>query len=86
MTSLGKDQLKVLSPVTTPVGAVVNHVAGGVQQLGEKLGDKLSTGPVAQLTGQTSKVIVPLTSKLTDTTQALGATTRLGAPVDNLLT
>jgi hypothetical protein len=65
---------------------VVQTVGGTVMQVGGKLGDTLSTGPVAQLTGSASKAIMPLTTKLTDTTQTVGGATGLGVPVDNLLT
>lgn len=84
--SLGTEQLSPLAPVTQPVGGVVQTVGGTVMQVGGKLGDSLSTGPVAQLTSSASKAIVPLTTKLTDTTQTVGGATGLGVPVDNLLT
>ncbi|KAF7960260.1 hypothetical protein AWV80_00500 [Cupriavidus sp. UYMU48A] len=75
VSGLGTEKLSPLAPLTTPVGGAVQKLGMAVSHGGDKLGDALSTGPVAQLTGTTSKVIVPLTTKLTDTTQAVGAAT-----------
>ncbi|QRQ84393.1 collagen-like triple helix repeat-containing protein [Cupriavidus oxalaticus] len=82
---LGTGQLAPLSPVTTPVGKLVKEVGHVVKEGGHKLFHVLSEGPVENVTGAVSKVIVPLTSKLTDGTQKLGAVTGLGKPVDGLL-
>ncbi|KWR88566.1 collagen-like triple helix repeat-containing protein [Cupriavidus sp. IDO] len=83
---LGTEQLSPLAPLTTPVSGVVQKVGGAVSAAGGKLGDALSGGPVAQLTGSTSTAIVPLTTQLTDGTQNAGAMTGAGAPMDGLLT
>ncbi|MGN5480346.1 collagen-like triple helix repeat-containing protein [Cupriavidus basilensis] len=65
VSGLGTEKLSPLAPLTTPVGGAVQKLGMAVSHGGDKLGDALSTGPVAQLTGTTSKVIVPLTTKLT---------------------
>ncbi|SOZ39603.1 collagen-like triple helix repeat-containing protein [Cupriavidus neocaledonicus] len=82
---LGTEKLAPLAPLTTPVGGLVAKVGTVVQGGGDKLQTVLADGAVAQVTNSLSKVIVPLTSKVTDGTQTLGATTRLGGPADGLL-
>ncbi|UIF89543.1 collagen-like triple helix repeat-containing protein [Cupriavidus sp. UYPR2.512] len=82
---LGTEKLAPLSPVTTPVGGLVRHVGIAVHDSSGKLHSVLSEGPVAQVTNSVSKVIVPLTSKVTDGTQTLGAGTHLGEPANGLL-
>ncbi len=85
VNGLGTDKLAPLSPVTTPVGGLVTHVGIAVHDSSGKLHSVLSEGPVAQVTDSVSKVIVPLTSKVTDGTQTLGAGTHLGEPANGLL-
>lgn len=82
---LGTDKLAPLAPVTAPVGKLVKEVGYVVKEGGHKLYHVLSEGPVENVTQSASKVIVPLTSKVTDGTQKLGAVTGLGKPVDGLL-
>lgn len=85
VSGLGTERLSPLSPLVTPVGGVVQKVGMAVSHGGAGLGGALSAGPVAQLTEGTSKLIVPLTTRLSETTQAVGAATGVGAPVDGLL-
>jgi hypothetical protein len=82
---LGTEKLAPLAPLTTPVGGLVKHVGVAIQGGGDKLQSVLSDGAVAQVTESLSKVIVPLTSKVTDGTQTLGAATHLGEPANGLL-
>ncbi|EYS96827.1 hypothetical protein CF68_18375 [Cupriavidus sp. SK-4] len=82
---LGTEKLAPLAPVTTPLGGLVRHVGIAVHDSSGKVHSVLSEGPVAQVTNSVSKVIVPLTSKVTDGTQTLGAVTHLGEPVHGLL-
>ncbi|QQX87496.1 collagen-like triple helix repeat-containing protein [Cupriavidus necator] len=82
---LGTEKLAPLAPVTTPVGGLVRHVGIAVHDSSGKLHSVLSEGPVAQVTNSVSKVIVPLTSKVTDGTQTLGAVTHLGDPANGPL-
>ena len=85
VSGLGTEKLSPLSPLVTPAGDVVQKVGMAVSHGGAGLGGALSTVPVAQLTEGTSKLIVPLTTRLTESTQAVGAATVVGAPVDGLL-
>jgi len=82
---LGTEKLAPLAPVTEPVGGLVRHVGIAVHDSSGKVHSVLSEGPVAQVTNSVSKVIVPLTSKVTDGTQTLGAVTHLGDPANGLL-
>ncbi|TPQ37779.1 collagen-like triple helix repeat-containing protein [Cupriavidus pinatubonensis] len=85
ISGVGTDRLSPLEPVTAPVGGAVQKVGMAVSYGGVKLGEALSAGPVAQLTEASSKAIVPLTTRLTDTTQTVRGATGLGMPVDGLL-
>lgn len=78
--------LRVLRPVTDPAGALVDRSGRLVSSLGVKAGDGLDSGVVRKVTRTGSRVITPIADKVVGTTQAIGDRTRLGAPVDGLVT
>ncbi|HDR8861349.1 TPA: collagen-like triple helix repeat-containing protein [Burkholderia territorii] len=83
--ALGSGPLAPLAPVTTPVGAALDTVAGGLGAAGNTLGATLASGAVQQVTQPLSSAVTPLVITAGQTTQQIGATTGLGQPVAGLL-
>ncbi|KWF34163.1 hypothetical protein WL88_11095 [Burkholderia diffusa] len=83
--ALGSGPLAPLAPVTTPVGAVLDTVAGGLGAAGNTVGATLASGAVQQVTQPLSSVVTPLVITADQATQQIGATTGLGQPVAGLL-
>ncbi|KAB0632383.1 hypothetical protein F7R13_35445, partial [Burkholderia territorii] len=83
--ALGSGPLAPLAPVTTPVGAVLDTVAGGLGAAGNTVGATLASGAVQQVTQPLSSAVTPLVITAGQATQQIGATTGLGQPVAGLL-
>ena len=85
MKALGTGPLSPLAPLTTPVGGLLDTVAGGLKTGGTMLGAALSSGPVQQTTQAISTAITPLVTTVGQVTQQVGTATGLGQPVAGLL-
>ncbi|CAI8692786.1 hypothetical protein EMIT0111MI5_10160 [Burkholderia sp. IT-111MI5] len=83
--ALGSGPLSPLAPITTPVGGLLDTVAGGLKSGGTMLGSALSSGPVQQATQALSTAITPLVTTAGQLTQQVGTATGLGQPVAGLL-
>ncbi|MDR6500813.1 phage-related tail protein [Burkholderia ambifaria] len=83
--ALGTGPLSPLAPITTPVGGLLDTVAGGLKSGGTMLGSALSSGPVQQATQALSTAITPLVTTAGQLTQQVGTATGLGQPVAGLL-
>lgn len=83
--ALDDGALRIVRPVTDPVGALVDRTGQAVTSLGTKVGDGLDSGVVRRVTASSSRVITPVADTLVSTTQAVGHTTRLGRPVDGIV-
>ncbi|WP_321875268.1 collagen-like triple helix repeat-containing protein, partial [Burkholderia cenocepacia] len=83
--ALGSGPLSPLAPITTPVGGLLDTVAGGLKSGGTMLGSALSSGPVQQATQALSTAITPLVTTAGQLTQQAGTATGLGQPVAGLL-
>lgn len=77
--------LAPLNPVTSPVGSGVSALGQVMQGAGGLVTIGTSSGPVQQITQQTSNAIVPLSSQVAQGTQAVGSTTMLGGPLAGAL-
>ncbi|WP_366919210.1 collagen-like triple helix repeat-containing protein [Burkholderia seminalis] len=83
--ALGTGPLSPLSPLTTPVGGLLDTVSSGLSKGGATLGAALSSGPVQQATQTISTAITPLVTTAGQLTQQVGTATGLGQPVAGLL-
>lgn len=87
VTDLGAagSPLAPLNPVTAPAGGSVSALGQVLQGAGGLVTIGTSSGPVQQVTQQTSNAIVPLASQVARGTQQVGSTTMLGTPLANAL-
>ncbi len=83
--ALGAGPLSPLAPFATPVGGLLDTVAGGLKSGGAMLGSALSSGPVQQATQAISTAITPVVTTAGQLTQQVGTATGLGQPVAGLL-
>ncbi|WP_175781581.1 collagen-like triple helix repeat-containing protein [Burkholderia anthina] len=83
--ALGTGPLAPLAPVTTPVGTVLDTVAGGLGAAGSMAGATLSSNAVWQVTQPLSAIVTPLVLSAGQATQQIGSATGLGQPVADLL-
>ncbi|MGD7412922.1 collagen-like triple helix repeat-containing protein, partial [Ralstonia pseudosolanacearum] len=83
VTDLGAagSPLAPLNPVTAPAGSTVSALGQGLQGAGGLVTIATSSGPVQQVTQQTSNAVVPLASQTARGTQQVGSTTMLGGPL-----
>ena len=77
--------LAPLNPVTSPVGSGVSALGQVMQGAGGLVTIGTSSGPVQQITQQTSNAIVPLSSQVAQGTQQAGGATMLGGPLAGAL-
>lgn len=77
--------LSVLEPVTTPVGGLVTQVGGGVNNLATTLATNMDATVIQRVGSGVTTLIMPVADTTLSLTQAVGASTGLGKPVDNLL-
>ncbi|MFN3496243.1 MAG: collagen-like triple helix repeat-containing protein [Hydrogenophaga sp.] len=82
VTGLGQNPAtSFLSPVTNAAGQVVDQAGNVVSRVGQGWETQMSTGPADQLLGGASDRVEHTVNTIVGTTQMVGATTGLGAPV-----
>ncbi|MDB6146092.1 MAG: putative lipoprotein [Pseudomonas sp.] len=79
------EQVPLVAPVVGRVGGLVDDVGQKVTMLGDTLNTATTTGPVGQLATQLGGKVVPVVTMLESTTQRIGGTTGLGAPLNGVL-
>ena len=72
-------------PISSPVGSGVSALGQVMQGAGGLVTIGTSSGPVQQITQQTSNAIVPLSSQVAQGTQQAGGATMLGGPLAGAL-
>jgi hypothetical protein len=78
-------QLSALSPVTAPAGALLNETGAGIASLSSSMSTALDNAVVQQVTSSGSTMIHMIAIDVETATESLGASTGLGAPVNDLL-
>lgn len=78
--------LSILSPVTDTAGNTVDSTGKVISSMGQGMGDAMNSDAVRRVTLSASTAITPVVESVTATTQAVGAATLMGQPVNNLLT